>query len=234
MHLESKDRAQALELLVEAAKLAPKSQRIQGDIKRLGGTPPEPERGWTGRRFPSNYRLPVLHQAGASASLDGALERLERHQLHLVCVLGYYRVNGPYSELMELLGNVFQHMGTFFPSLHVITSNPDKKRPRKDFQELFLEAERRFTEAKLPLTVLFDATDAVPRALNSEGSPHLVAVDSRGIVKADFAGSAGGPEVWTTLHAHLRRHWDEPEEPLPDPMPLVMPRKSLWARLFGS
>ncbi len=225
------DRPRALALLEEAhLAMYGTCDRITASIKRLGAVATKIDPPWLGRWFPRSYTLPLLDDHRRTASLEAALGALEPHQLHLVCVLGDYRTNGPYHWAMSTYKNLGRHFGQFLPSLHVLTGN---KKPRTETVEMWRRGESECVDCGHPVTLLFDESHEVGIALEAQFSPYFIAIDRDGVVKADFQGGLDPASVWDALHGHLRRHWPEPDGPKPTPRASSSEQKSWWGRLIG-
>lgn len=191
--LEGGDRdggARALEEALEWCRCA----RIADEVERVTGRrlPAEEPLLWVGRPFPCDYDLPVAEGegAGTTSSLRTVLAALPPGGLHAIVMLGSYRANGPYSDLMKRWRTHASAFGGLLPALHAITSNPDREGHRPQW----LRGEEAARDAGAPFALLFDADDVVGRAVDARGSPYALLVDAKGTVQGE--GWLDGACVW--------------------------------------
>lgn len=185
--------ARDLEAALEACRCA----RIADEVLRVTGRrlPAVEPLLWTGRPFPYDYDLPVAdgEGVGTTASLRKVLAGLPPGGLLTLVMLGSYRANGPYSDLMRRWRTHAIALGSHLPALHVITSNPDREGHRPQW----LRGEEAARDAGAPFALLFDTDDAVGKAVDAPGSPYALLVDAKGVVQGE--GWLDGACVWDAL-----------------------------------
>jgi len=198
--LEKDDKETALNYLKEAYEyweLELIAQRIE-EITRAPS--PRAKSQWEGKPFPCSYTLPREDGRG-TVSLTASLKRLNAHQVLVVCLLGAYRVNGPYSFFLKRYIRLARHFGDFLPELHVISeSTQQEKRRNKESREVletWIGEEDKAKEGGVPFVVLHDEGEEIGDALESPGSPHILALDSRGVIVED--GDLEDVEFWKML-----------------------------------
>lgn len=194
--LEGGDRdggASALEAALEACRCA----RIADAVERVTGRrlPADAPLLWVGRAFPYDYDLPVAEGdgVGTTASLRTVLAALPPGGLLTIVMLGSYRANGPYSDLMRRWRTHATALAAYLPALHVITSNPDRAGHRPPW----FRGEEAARDAGAPFALLFDVDDAVGKTVDAPGSPYALLVDARGTVQGE--GWLDGACVWDAL-----------------------------------
>ncbi len=173
--------------------------RIASTLRRLGGNPCETTSpGRVGMRFPIPYDLQVLGER-RTISLVETLAGMHPHQLHVVCMMGPYRSNGPYHDALFGYQNLAQHLPEFVTGLHVLTSKDG--RPDR-WTRGWLGQEQAVRDEGLPIDVLFDEDDEVIEAVGSTGAPDFLMLDCEGIIQLDGSFAEG---VWTALQRLLRQ-----------------------------
>jgi hypothetical protein len=161
---------------------------------------PRAKSQWQGKSFPCSYTLPREGGRGA-VSLAESLETLKSHQVLVVCLLGEYRVNGPYHDFMRRYTRFARQFDDFLPELHVISEKTKQRMTRtkesREWLDRWIGAEDKAQEARLPFVVLHDEAEEIGSALDSPGSPHILALDSRGVIVHD--GDLDEIEIWRLL-----------------------------------
>lgn len=157
---------------------------------KLGVSLPEKDPGWVGRRFPIDYDLALKEARSESGRLSRTLAELGDGQVHLACLLGGYRSNGPYDSFMRRLRGYHAHVGAVLTSIHVIVESETPHR--------WGEGEEAALRAGLPITILWDGDGVCTRALDVRFSPAIVALDRHArILYSDSMGD--DVELWKLL-----------------------------------
>src|SRR5262249_33628087 len=116
-------------------------------------------------------------------------------------LLGEYRVNGPYHDFIRRYTRFARHLNDFLPELHVISEKTKQRMTRtkesREWLDMWIGAEDKAQEARLPFVVLHDEAEEIGSALDSPGSPHILAIDSHGVIVHD--GDLDEIEVWKVL-----------------------------------
>jgi hypothetical protein len=161
-------------------------------IRQLGGDVPDTRDPHLGRPFPIDYALPLLEQPAETRRLSRALAELRPGQIHLVTLLGGYRENLPYDELMQSYVGIMTHFADVVPSMHVIAGDYSPGPWRA--------GERAASERKLPFEILHDPRSELAEHVYLPGSPHCMALDASGNVR--WTGRPlCGVEIWSMLSA---------------------------------
>jgi hypothetical protein len=198
--LEKDDKETALHYLQEAYEYW-ELELIALRIEEITRAPfPRAKSQWEGKPFPCSYTLPREDGRG-TVSLAASLKKLKAHQLLVVCLLGDYRVNGPYNFFLKRYIRLARHFSDFLPDLHVISESTqqEKRRTRESREalETWIGVEDRAQEAGVPFVVLHDEAEEIGEALESPGSPHILALDSRGVIVQD--GDLEDVDIWKML-----------------------------------
>jgi hypothetical protein len=198
--LEKDDKETALNYLREAYEyweLELIAVRIE-EITRASF--PRAKSQWEGKPFPCSYTLPREDGRG-TVSLAASLDKLKAHQVLVVCLLGVYRVNGPYNFFLKHYIRLARHFAEFLPELHVISESTQEEKSRtkesREVLETWIGVEDRAREAGVPFVILHDEAEEIGEALESPGSPHILALDSRGVIVHD--GDLEDVKFWKML-----------------------------------
>ena len=167
------DREQALEIAHYCQHTWPMAP-FEHLIKSLGGDVRPPYRPHLDSLFPVNYRLPREDKIDVEIDLGSALGALEHGQFHLVVVLGGWRSNGPYYELMLLYRTFLEHLDGIVSSVHVIAG---------DGSHYWPGGERAAIEAGAPINILSDPERKVSAHFDFESSPMTMALDVDGVIR---------------------------------------------------
>ncbi len=188
------DRDAAVGLWETAWDHEPLERTAQALEKATGRRPPTAVPPWPGRRFPIDYRLPLLESAQpGQASLGDALSATPEGALFVVCLLCNYRVNGPYARFLFRWSAWAPHFAGRLAGLHVITEQAERPAGRESLFQVESEARA----AGLPMTLLLDATGAVSAAVEPPSSPNVLALDREG--RVEHQGLLDGVELWNAL-----------------------------------
>ena len=148
------------------------------EIKKLGGEVPEEKNEWEGQPFPLDYTLPLIKKKkfkkNDSIQLSQVLAQLADNQVHLICLLGSYRCNGPYNDFMQCYTVYAKYFSHIIKGLHVITSNTK--------EGYWMENEKAARVAKANFDVLYDEEDTLGVAVRQRTSPFILAVNKAGTV----------------------------------------------------
>jgi hypothetical protein len=175
-------------------------ERIALAIEKVtGARPAPPASAWTGRRFPIDYRLPLLDspQPGTIA-LSATLAAMPPEKLLLLCLLDGYRGNGPYNAFMARYLGWATHFAPFLHGLHVITEIAQRPPERASY----FRNEDKVRAAKLPLSLLYDESGRdgpaqVSTVIQPQGSPHIMVLDHQATVR--YEGELECVDLWGLL-----------------------------------
>jgi len=200
--VEKRPQAEIAELVRHAFQLAPTSQRL-ADMLTRHGEPVVPKGTHTiARPFGIDYNLPVADAlqgpirpaelaAGPHVRLSDCLARLHADQLGIIIMLGSYRVNGPYSNVIENLGYLYDLMGPRLPFIHVVSSLEAVTNPAN--VELWKPGETTARSCGVPITVLHDSGNAVQDSLSITTSPVIYLLTREGTVLYQGSNADDGP-----------------------------------------
>jgi hypothetical protein len=198
--LERDDKETALHYLQEAYEyweLESIALRIE-EITRASF--PRAKSKWEGKSFPCAYALPREDGRG-TVSLAASLKKIEAHQVLVMCLLGMYRVNGPYHEFLKRYIRLARHFADILPELHVISERRQKDARKtkegREYLAAWIGMEDKAHEAGVPFVVLHDEAEEIGSAIDSPGSPHILALNSHGVVLHE--GHMGDVDFWKLL-----------------------------------
>lgn len=154
--------------------------------------------------FPADYTFPYENGKG-HINLAACLRELAREKLQVLCLLGSYRVNGPYIEFMTYFMRLVRHFPDHLAELHVVCesttasklANPDLKEESRNAIRSFLMEEERLRKEGIPFVVLHDEEGTLRAAVGSRGSPHVLVLNCKGIVLHD--GEFDDVKFWELL-----------------------------------
>ena len=172
-----------------------KYDRVADMIESATGTrPPKRTPLWEGRRFPTDYQLPVIGAERYIVGLRASLKEMVPGKLLLTCMLASYRGNGPYNAFMHRYLNYAHYFREYLHTLHIITMEPTRKPGR----EYYHEAEDIAIQRQLPIRVLLE-DGRLTEAVGLRGSPHVFAINRSGKVLHD--GALGPVDLWNAVAA---------------------------------
>lgn len=152
-------------------------ERISQEVY-LKGYEPFPERyKWKNKKFPSSYSLERLDKTGI-ATLSEALSELGNDQFLPVCVMPFYRGNGPYNDAMGCYGSMYSYISTKISPMHIILDTLEKVKG----EEWRYENEESLSENSVPFELLHDPARLVSEDLELEYSPVFYFLNKEGIV----------------------------------------------------
>lgn len=199
---EGRPRQDIAHLLRGAFELVPTSQRLASALTEQG-EPTEAKRDHTiARPFEIDYELPVAdvldgplrpHELASSPRmrLSTCLAKLGPDQLGVVIMLNGYRVNGPYSWLIENLGHLYELMGPRLPFVHVVSSLESVSSP--ETIDLWKPGETYARSRRVPITVMHDSSHAVYHSLAISTSPVMYLLTREGTVLYQGNSANDGP-----------------------------------------
>jgi hypothetical protein len=168
--------------------------RVIDALQRLTGQrPPKNLQQLVGRPFPVNYV--VSRNGQQEVRLRDCCAKLKSGELLLVCLLGNYRGNGPYSSFMDTYIRIASGFGDFVKGLHVLSESYAQTMPSQ--YSHYLDGERRVIAAGLPFLLLDDPKATIGDACKATCSPFVVALDRRGIVRGEHV--RGGLAIWNAI-----------------------------------
>lgn len=188
------DQRQGLDLLKEAFDYNDESERIAATIEKYTGQRPEAERTSLGERFPVAYRLPLVAGMG-EVSLERSLGMMGPGRLLVVCALGSYRANGPYSDFMRRYARFAATVGESLHELHVVTSTDHEK----EIADWWLGGEKEARKASVRFSVLYDEEDSLVEQLLFQKSPWEYVLAKDGTVV--YEGHLDEVGLWEALAA---------------------------------
>ena len=200
--VERQPQAQILEPLRHAFQLEPTSQRLADMLTRHGEPMVAKGTHTIARPLGIDYNLPVADAleapirhadlaAGPHVRLSDCLASLRADQLGVVIMLGGYRVNGPYSKVIENLGYLYDLVGSRLPFMHVVSSLEAVTNPAN--VELWKPGETTARSLGLPITVLHDSDNAIQDALSITTSPVVYLLTRESTVLYQGSDADDGP-----------------------------------------
>lgn len=198
------DEAKGLQDLMQAYETWP-SERIREKIEEVTGRDlPRKTSPLENKPFSVNYSLPYENSKG-QANLAASVRELERDQLQVLCLLGSYRVNGPYIDFLTYCMRLVRHFPDYLAELHVVCesttasklANSDLKEEARDAIRSFLVEEEQLRKQGLPFVVLHDEEGTLGAAVGLRSSPHVLVLDFRGTVLHD--GEFDEVKFWELL-----------------------------------
>lgn len=194
---EGSSRDGVIAQLLDACYHAPKAARVRRALADLGVAAPV-EAAHALRSFPVNYVLPAVDPLKAKPGPDSEyvklgdeLAKLRTDQVAIVILLGDYRSNGPYHQLVENLGHLYPVIGKRVPVVHVVTSEVELR--DRSFNELWCEGEAYARSRGVPIRVVTDAQDMVGGALGLTKSPVMFILARDGSILSEGSGSSDEP-----------------------------------------
>ncbi len=181
---DASDSFDAVFMFQRAFELNPKSVRAADMLEDLTGQKPQyqayqPEHFYEAYDFPAHDPQDLkLTTVKPPVSYEAARKDLKEGEFLLVILLGLYRANGFYSQVMTLLTQLYPLIGGHFPAIHVITAY-DESSPLKLH---WLEGETFALECGLPIEILFDEDNEICTELEVNASPHGMIIDSTGSI----------------------------------------------------
>jgi len=173
--------------------------RFADELEKLTGDRPRKEDEWAGAEFPVSYVYPELEvRRRRDVDLEKTLERMEPHQLLIICNLATYRGNGPYNEFMYRYWRIAKFMRHAIYGLHVLTAVPERPPNR----EYFFTAEDFLREQSLPFRVAYEEDDEVTETLAPRVAPFFLLVNSSGTIVR--SGGLSEAELWTSIVQQMK------------------------------
>lgn len=170
--------------------------RVIDEIEKMTGRRlPKHYQPWLGKRFPLMYEAPRYGQPG-QVGLREPLAALQDDQLHVVCLLGRYRWNGPSEGWLRDYPLYREAFGRFLAGLHLLTAAPVPDVAWTD--EGWTEGEARLREHGVPFELLCDEEGRIFNTTGVPGSPTMFFVDSQGVVRGQYI-CPDGVDIWNAL-----------------------------------
>ncbi|WP_445364526.1 PDZ domain-containing protein [Microbulbifer sp. ANSA003] len=163
----------------------------------LKGFDPAPKRyKWINKEFPSSYIFENIG-SGGTTSLTESLARLDASQLLPVCVMPFYRGNGPYNDALGCYGSMFEYISDKIAPMHVIMDSPKKE----EGEEWRYENEEKLINNGVPFELLYDPESSISKSLDLEYSPVFYLLNQEGFIVYEGA-LRKAYDYWDTLVAH--------------------------------
>jgi hypothetical protein len=165
-----------------------------------GERPVDDEPSLEGQKSPADYELPD-DRGNRRISLTSSLRAMNDRQALVLCLLGEYRSNGPYHELMRSYHRWAVHFPEHFAPMHVISENAKKSGPYSEAVQHWLGAEKAAQKAGIPFVVLHDEDGLVGSAIDAPGSPHALVLNRNGEIL--FGGIFDDVDMWNVFERLL-------------------------------
>lgn len=130
---------------------------------------------WVHEPFPVMYELP-LHEGEHGISLKKALAQLDDNMLQPICMLPWYRSNGPYNDIMLSYRGMYNSVKDIMAPLHVLLQ------PTGYSHDYWLENETKIREEGIPLVLLEDAEDHIGETLDQPCTPLCYVLNKEGTI----------------------------------------------------
>lgn len=188
-----------MQLLMDSYKLAP-LRKVKRALESTQGKAPE-TRTLYKKRFP-DYDL-FQPDGRKGAKLQRTLENMDDSQILLIALLGGFRGNEAYNQLMMRYMNFAAHFPDFVVGLHAATTVKDRT---SDHRPEWFTGEDLALAAGLPFLVLEDYRAFVQREAKPVRIPTIYAVNRDGIVLHE--GDCTSADLWNALGraGQLRMH----------------------------
>lgn len=148
---------------------------------------------WLNKTFPEFYNLVNL-DTSENVSLSDTLKTMNDEEILPVCVMPYYRGNGPYNQSMGCYGLIYKHVSDKIRPIHIIIDETEKRKDRP----YWYENEDKLKNINVPFLLLHDEIKSVADTLDLEVSPVFYLLNNKGTIlydgelKDDF-------DYWNTL-----------------------------------
>ena len=153
------------------------SKRIN-DVAKAAGVETVQRGSMVGRNLSLDYQLTHLKGGQGATDIKALLDAMPKEQVLPLCLMPYYRSNGPYDAALLAYINAYPSMKDNMHKLVVMT---DQKERRKDRSHWF-HHEDMMGRLKIPLLVLLEETASFGSDLNLQFAPSFVALDKSGQV----------------------------------------------------
>ncbi len=165
-------------------------ERLVAGIEQLTGERRNPT-PWLAQKFP-DYNIEV-YGGREEVRLTDTLDSLDGSQLLAVVMLGGFRGNAEYNELMSRWLAYVTWFADFLPEVHVITTRPERETDRPEFYA----AEDAAKRAGVKIHVLNDSNAWVQRKVKISRVPTVFLVNKWGYVAHE--GLVQPPAMWDAL-----------------------------------
>lgn len=165
-------------------------ERLVAGIEQLTGERRNPT-PWLAQKFPE-YNIEV-YGGREEVRLADALHHLDGSQLLAVVMLGGFRGNAEYNELMSRWLAYVTYFADFLPEVHVITTRPE----RETDKPAYYVAEDAALRAGVKIHVLNDTAAWVQRKVKITRVPTVFLVNKWGYVAHE--GLVTAPAMWDAL-----------------------------------
>ena len=175
--LRENDTTRATELVNQALNTSLESARLIATAKQLDIQVIDND-SLIGRVLPLDYELTYLRGGKGATSIPDLLENMKGEQILPLCLMPYYRGNGPYNACLQAYVNIYGHVQDVVHPMVVMTDNAERKKDRA----YYFKNEDAAFKRKIPLLVLHEATASFSKALSLRGAPSFHALNKSGRV----------------------------------------------------
>lgn len=175
--LRFNDIPRATELVNQALETSLESERVIATAEQLDIQVIDNE-SLVGRTLNLDYDLTYLRGGKGRVSLPSLLSNLQEGQILPLCLMPYYRGNGPYNAGLQAYVNIYEHVKNLIHPLVVLTDNAQRRKDRA----YYFENEDAAFKRKIPLMILHEASASFGEDLGLRGAPSFHALNKFGQV----------------------------------------------------
>ena len=172
-----RDLAKAKELVAQALDTSLESGRVIATAKELELQIID-NSSLMGRILPLDYDLTYLRGGKGNANIPSLLANMKEGQILPLCLMPYYRGNGPYNAALQIYVNVMRHMKDAIHPMVIMTDNSVRKKDRAHYYT----NEDAVFKRKIPLHILHEPTASFGEDLCLTGAPSFHALNKAGRV----------------------------------------------------
>ena len=131
-----------------------------------------------GRNLAVDYPLSYLRGGKGQTTIPELLQTMSDDQVLPLCLMPYYRGNGPYNAALKAYVNIYPHIQTHIHPLVVMTDNKERRKDRAHY----FENEDICFKRKLPLQILYESSASFGEVLSLRAAPTFHALKKSGTV----------------------------------------------------
>ena len=131
-----------------------------------------------GRHLKFDYKLNHIKGGQGATSIGALLAAMPEGQVLPLCLMPFYRGNGPYNQALSTYINVYKAMKEHMHALVVLTDQTERRADR----DYWFHFEDMADKLGIPLLILHEETASFGSDLNLRFAPSFVALDKSGQV----------------------------------------------------
>lgn len=166
-----------VDLITEAHDSHKGSKRLNKMAANIGLITPE-FGPWMDQTLYFEDALTYLEGGEGTTTLSEILNATPKNKITPLCLMPWYRGNGPYDDVLKLYGSMAPHIQDKLAPIVVVTGETEKRADRK----FWYETEEKLLRMGRPIHLLHDHTQTYLDKFHLRGSPRLLFVDSSGKV----------------------------------------------------